>query len=326
MRKKLLMILSSALLTLVLFSLPIFAVGSVVAVPVQAISELFESIDNFMFGEGVTDADDLVLLIQMSISNQENQTKIKTTYSGKLNKNDADVPEHYAVVIQFLSGIEFEEMTDEYIEKIVNAAIVEIYDSDKNESVFELATLDNYADNIKKISPFSNKLSKIPSSDLAEIIRRVGTIDSGSSLSPELIEKYKGKLMYPFQKVYPVGESIGTYYPNGKPEVHNGLDIKAPCGVPVYAMDDGTVDFVESNNYWRGNYIIWTNGNMEYRYFHFRDPLTLSSGSKVSKGQYIGSVGNTGYSFGCHLHLEIRIDGEIVEPLDLLEVSNPFFE
>lgn len=323
MRKKILIALSSALLTLVLFSLPIFAVGSIVAVPVQAISEMFSNIDNFVFGDGSTEADDLVFLIQMSINNQDTQTKIKSSYSGKLNKNGTDIPEHYVVVIQMLSGIEFEDMTDDIIEKLVDAAIIESYDEENSESRFELATLDIYSGKIKKIEPFSTKLNRIPSSNLSEIISRVGTVDSGSSLSPELIEKYKGKLMYPFQKKYPVGDSIGIYYPNGKAEEHRGLDIKAPCGVPTYAMDDGIVMLTAVDDYWRGNYIIWTSGNMEYRYFHFRDPLTMKAGDKISKGQYIGTVGTTGYSFGCHLHLEIRIDGVIVDPLTLLEVNGP---
>lgn len=325
MRKKMLMVLVSAVLTLFLFALPIIAIGSIVAVPVKAISELFNNIEDFMFGDGSTDADELVVLIQMSISNTETQTKIKNTYSGKLKYHDVDVPEHYVVVIQMLSGIEFEDVTDDLIQSMLESAVSVENTEDTGEAKYKLATVEIYAESIMKKVPFNESLSKIPSSTLAEIITKVGSINSGSGLSPELIEKYKGKLMYPFSNLYPVGDGVGTYYPNGVAEEHSGLDLRAPCGTPVYAMDDGVVQVTEANNKWRGNYIIWTNGEMEYRYLHFRDPLTLYAGDKVSKGQYIGSVGNTGYSFGCHLHLETRVNEQVIDPRNFLEVYNPDF-
>lgn len=320
MKKKALGALASLVVTLLMFSLPILAVGAIVAVPVQAVSDFFNGIQEFVFGDGSSSADELVMLIQMTTSNKENQTKIKETYSGKLTKNGVTVPEHWVVVVQLLSGIEFEAMTSDEIERIVDSALVGTYNKETKETTYELAEIEVFTNNIKKISPYNAKLEKISSSVLAELITKVGSIDSGSNLPQEIIDKYKGKLLYPFSSYYPVGDSVGTYYPNGKPETHNGLDIKAPCGTPVYAMDNGIVTTVEANNHWRGNYIIWTNGDMEFRYLHFRDPLTLRPGEMVSKGQYIGSVGNTGYSFGCHLHLEVHLNGEVIDPLTVLEV------
>ena len=326
MKQKAIKAFGIALISILLFSAPIFAAGSVVAVPVKAIADIFNGMSEFVFGNGKTSADDLINLIQLNLKDESNKKLISETYSGKLVHNGVEVPQHWLSVVQLLSGIEYSEMSDVFIKSLLDSALVSVYNEELEETHYELGTVEVFSSNLMESHPFNNKLKKIPSSKLAEIINRVGNVDAGSSLSPELIEKYKGILMYPFKKYYDVGDSIGLYYPDGKPQIHNGLDLRASCGTQTYAMDDGIVTMVGTFDHMRGNYVFWKNGTREYRYLHFRDPLTLKIGDPISKGQYIGSVGNTGYSFGCHLHLEIRIDSKVINPLDLLDVYNPLFE
>ena len=95
----------------------------------------------------------------------------------------------------------------------------------------------------------------------------------------------------------------------GKP--HNGLDIGAPIGTPVFAADDGIIEAVDNNdkNYYRkyqyGKYIlIKHNNNMATLYAHL-SKYVVSEGNSVKRGDLIGYSGNTGYSTGPHLHLGV---------------------
>ena len=332
-KKKVMMWGISAALSLLMFALPIFAIGTVVAVPVQAVSDFFDGIGTFLFGDGETDADQLVVIIQSAISNSETQTQIKQVYTSKLDNAEAPIPLHQLVVIQLITGIEFEDMSDDLLDMMIEASITRVskteVDDEGNESVIEeigLNELSLYVDNLKKHDPFKSKLSDVDTSAIVQIIERVGSVDVNSSIPQEIIDKYKGKLLYPFRQKYGVGDSIGIYYPSGVPEMHNGLDIQAPCGVNAYAMDDGIVTQVGNWDNLRGNYIFWENGDMQYRYLHFQQPVPHRVGDSIKKGQFMGIVGNEGYSFGCHLHLETRHNGEVIDPLEILDAHNPFFE
>ncbi len=98
-----------------------------------------------------------------------------------------------------------------------------------------------------------------------------------------------------------------SYLYRGKP--HNGLDISASIGTPVYASDDGTVLAVDNNDKssWRkyqyGKYIVVQHQNgLTTLYAHLSRQI-VQKGDSVTRGQVIGYSGNTGYSTGPHLHL-----------------------
>ena len=103
---------------------------------------------------------------------------------------------------------------------------------------------------------------------------------------------------------------------------HKGVDIGAVrpgvCGDPVYAAYDGEVVIAhrQSEGYsTAGNYVMIYHGNGLFtRYLHL-DSLNVSVGKKVSKGQKIGVMGNTGNSFGAHLHFDVRLNGVYVNPM-----------
>ena len=94
---------------------------------------------------------------------------------------------------------------------------------------------------------------------------------------------------------------------------HNGVDLAQPTGTPVYATADGIVSRAD---YWGsyGNYIqIEHGGELETRYAHLSG-YAVSAGEQVRKGQLIGYVGSTGRSTGPHLHYEVRVAGQAVDP------------
>lgn len=104
----------------------------------------------------------------------------------------------------------------------------------------------------------------------------------------------------------------------GYTRMHRGIDFAAPTGTPIYAAGNGVVEFLGSRSGY-GNYIrIRHNGTYKTAYAHLsRYASGLSNGSRVQQGEVIGYVGSTGMSTGPHLHYEVIVNGEQVNPLDV---------
>jgi murein DD-endopeptidase MepM/ murein hydrolase activator NlpD len=95
---------------------------------------------------------------------------------------------------------------------------------------------------------------------------------------------------------------------------HNGVDLAAPHGTPVFATADGIVEMAQWYSTY-GNYVqIGHGAGMETRYAHLSS-YTVDSGSQVRAGDLIGYVGSTGRSTGPHLHYEVRVSDEPVNPI-----------
>jgi murein DD-endopeptidase MepM/ murein hydrolase activator NlpD len=103
----------------------------------------------------------------------------------------------------------------------------------------------------------------------------------------------------------------------GKKDFHPGLDISAEKGDPVYSTADGKVTHASSaGNY--GNLVIVDHGySLETRYGHL-SVFKVTVGQKVKRGDLLGLVGSTGRTTGAHLHYEVRANGRILNPLQLL--------
>lgn len=98
----------------------------------------------------------------------------------------------------------------------------------------------------------------------------------------------------------------------GKWESHGALDIGAPHGSGVYALKSGTVAYSGWMSGY-GNVVVINHGDMSTLYAH-NSVLNVSAGEQVSGGQRIASVGSTGNSTGPHIHFEVIIDGQKVDP------------
>ncbi|WP_082657521.1 M23 family metallopeptidase [Sphingopyxis sp. H073] len=100
----------------------------------------------------------------------------------------------------------------------------------------------------------------------------------------------------------------------GKLARHNGIDIPAPYGTPIYATADGIVGRAQRLGGY-GNYVEVEHGNaIQTRYGHMSSYI-VAPGQQVKKGDILGYVGSTGRSTGNHLHYEVRIEGEPVNPM-----------
>lgn len=102
--------------------------------------------------------------------------------------------------------------------------------------------------------------------------------------------------------------------------LHSGIDLAAAEGTPLLAAASGTVDSVSTvDDSAEGlNVKITHEDGTQTQYLHLYTVL-VSPGDKVSGGQLIGEVGNTGRSYGAHLHLSIVVDGEFIDPLPFLQ-------
>lgn len=103
----------------------------------------------------------------------------------------------------------------------------------------------------------------------------------------------------------------------GEKDFHPGLDISADKGDPVYATADGKVsNAAMAGNY--GNLVILDHGyGLETRYGHL-SAFKVKAGQDVKRGDLLGLVGSTGRTTGAHLHYEVRANGRILNPLQLL--------
>lgn len=103
----------------------------------------------------------------------------------------------------------------------------------------------------------------------------------------------------------------------GKEIFHKGIDIGASQGNPVYAYTNGTIIFAGWKSGY-GNFVAIDHGNgMVTRYGHM-SALYVTVGQRVTVRQRIGAVGSTGVSTGPHLHFEVLINGEYVNPQNYL--------
>jgi murein DD-endopeptidase MepM/ murein hydrolase activator NlpD len=116
-----------------------------------------------------------------------------------------------------------------------------------------------------------------------------------------------------------VGEKINPFY---KVQImHNGLDMIAPSGTPVYASADGVVKDVVRSRKGLGNVVEIDHGNgYVTRYAHLAD-VEVRKGRKLTKGSRIGYVGVSGNSFAPHLHYEVLRDTLILDPVNHLFAS-----
>ena len=98
---------------------------------------------------------------------------------------------------------------------------------------------------------------------------------------------------------------------------HHGIDIAATVGTTIVASQDGVITYAN----WLGVYgqVVFVShlDGSETRYAHMSHIL-VSKGQKITQGEKLGEVGNTGFSTGPHLHFEVRIDGKPVNPANYL--------
>ncbi len=161
-----------------------------------------------------------------------------------------------------------------------------------------------------------SKPSEITKVDPDQQLRSIVSA-SAAKVTPEAS---KGTLDFPLNTPMQINSPFGPRVApvGGVSNFHNGLDLQAACGVNVDAAAEGTVKSAGWDNTGYGNRVVVDHGNgLETTYNHMSS-VAVKVGDKVSRGQQVGSAGTTGASTGCHLHFEVQVNGETIDPLKWL--------
>lgn len=102
------------------------------------------------------------------------------------------------------------------------------------------------------------------------------------------------------------GEGASTF--------HEGLDFGATEGTPIPSAGSGVVEFAGDGGGYGNVVVVNHGGGLKTRYAHMQTVPVVAAGQTVSRGQILGPVGNTGVSFGAHLHFEVEVGGVKVNP------------
>jgi murein DD-endopeptidase MepM/ murein hydrolase activator NlpD len=96
--------------------------------------------------------------------------------------------------------------------------------------------------------------------------------------------------------------------------MHEGVDMAAPIGTPIYVTADGVVTFAGWQNGYGRIIKVQHEFGIETRYPHL-NAIRVEVGQTVARGERIGDMGNSGRSTGSHLHYEVRVNGEAIDPM-----------
>ena len=118
----------------------------------------------------------------------------------------------------------------------------------------------------------------------------------------------------------PTTARVSSHFGRRRRRWHYGLDLAQPTGEPIYAAFDGVVRISKRNRSY-GNLVIIHHANGLETYYAHMSHRDVAVGDHVKSGDQIGLCGNTGRSFGSHLHFEIRYMGNAMNPEDVVDCS-----
>ena len=147
--------------------------------------------------------------------------------------------------------------------------------------------------------------------ELAAESQRIAELAQAAANGPALGD---GTFIRPVPGPITSGFGYRTDPVTGATAFHAGLDFGAPCGTPIKAAGTGVILSAGFNSGGYGNMTLINHGNGLSTLYGHQSSIIVSAGQSVTQGQVIGYVGSTGKSTGCHLHFEVRVGGNPVDP------------
>ena len=186
--------------------------------------------------------------------------------------------------------------------------------SETSEIIKDTSSAAAASDSAKDISSMEPTSDELSSSENVNDTRlyTVGSPavgDSGDvtlSYSDGTLEKHS--LMWPLVVDAPIVVGFEDY------KGHTGLDFAPGKGIAIVAVDDGIVIIAEEAEGGYGKYIIIDHGNGVQTLYAHCDSLDVKVGASVKRGDVIATSGDSGATTACHLHFELRVDGEYINP------------
>ncbi len=187
------------------------------------------------------------------------------------------------------------------------------------------------ADADAMLTSLANDREKLRAAELQAEAEVAALSDQIAKKEQELTEAKKKEQPQPTEKgfLFPVATSgfacvtdpygYRTNPITGNYQLHNGIDLAANRGTPIYASKTGTVSTAASGYGW-GNYVVINHGDGYSTLYAHQDYYIVSEGDTVTQGQVIGYVGSTGNSTGPHLHFTIYYNGSTVNPAGYIAI------
>lgn len=194
------------------------------------------------------------------------------------------------------------------------------------------AELDDKVDELDKLQDENESYMKSLEKDISTYQSSYSEyVNAEKELDAEL-EKYLAELAAKENSQYVGGEFMwpvpisnkrisspyGYRTLNGVKEFHMGIDIPAAKNTTIYAANSGKV-VTAKYHYSYGNYVVIDHGGGKTTLYAHANSLNVKVGDVVNQGDVIAYVGNTGNSFGNHVHFEVRINGKHTNPLDYVK-------
>lgn len=259
-----------------------------------------------------------VFLTASSMSDLLNQAE----YVSKVSEYDRNKLEEYIQTKENIAAykvqleaeeLELEELKadaeeqQQAVELLVTAKNEEMKEMESDKKAYE-AKQKEIEEDIKELDSL---ISKLTAQYNAEQLAKANAVATQGNL-------YSGKLLlWPCPSCYVISSHFS---PNrldpvlGYVRAHKGTDIAASTGAPVIAAASGLVT-AAGYSASMGNYVVISHGDgITTRYYH-NSSLAVSAGQAVTAGQVISYVGATGWVTGPHLHFEVRINDEAVDPM-----------
>ena len=145
-------------------------------------------------------------------------------------------------------------------------------------------------------------------------------LDVGTIIEPILIQLCNKARGEKFTWPTPWEARPSSHFGPRRRRFHYGLDLALPTGEPIYAAFDGVVRISKYNKSY-GNLVIIHHANGLETYYAHMSRRDVVAGQRVKSGEVIGLCGNTGRSFGSHLHFEIRYMGNALNPENVVDCS-----
>lgn len=146
----------------------------------------------------------------------------------------------------------------------------------------------------------------------AEVDRIIAASNNGGA-GPQ------GQLAWPVPSSGRITSPYGWRTIFGKKEFHWGMDIGAGKGTAITSAADGEVILVKKSSYGYGWHVVVNHGGGYSTLYAHASRIDVTQGQQVKRGQTIAGVGNTGNSFGNHLHFEVRINGNKKNPINYVK-------
>jgi len=155
------------------------------------------------------------------------------------------------------------------------------------------------------------------------LIEGIITAMFGGDVPDFIADAGRGMFAWPLPSIPEsrVTSRFGSRVIEGKTEFHYGVDIGCAVGTPVIAAEAGVVRSATTSGGTAGTMVTITHhidGNTWITKYYHLSELRVRAGQEVSRGSVIALSGNTGRSFGAHLHFEVEINGMRIDPLPLI--------